>query len=158
MGPGGIGAGGESGRYCAYCTGLAPPVLARHKFVDCVHRMLAGVPQYAPDALSVLQEELVKREVQMYPPGEVPTAMQREAMVAARPTADGGVCGLLTPLRRCIRRERSVRQPGHPKASGLTLPELRAGEKRSPRTEHILRSGPSPQSTRPPAFGRMRPR
>ena len=55
--------GADVGRFCAYCAGRVPPVLARHAFIDCTRRMLGGMPQYAPQAHASLAGELLRREV-----------------------------------------------------------------------------------------------
>ena len=39
-----------------------PPSLARHPFIDCYRRMLAGVPQCLPSAMTSLDVDLDKRE------------------------------------------------------------------------------------------------
>ena len=49
-------------RFCIFCARTTPPVLARHAYVDCYRRALAGEPQYAPSALRNLELELNRRE------------------------------------------------------------------------------------------------
>eukprot|EP00966_Prymnesium_polylepis_P176464 4084525-Prymnesium_polylepis.1 len=52
----------NGGRFCAHCAQRNPPVLSRHRYVDCFHRMLSGAPEYSPEALAALTAELKARE------------------------------------------------------------------------------------------------
>ena len=50
------------GRFCAYCAQRNPPVLARHRFVECTNRMLSGQPEHSHEALCALEERLIAKE------------------------------------------------------------------------------------------------
>jgi len=51
----------SAGRFCAYCAQRSPPVLARHRFVDCHYRMLATKPEYSEEAMSDLKADLKQK-------------------------------------------------------------------------------------------------
>ncbi|KAL1530867.1 hypothetical protein AB1Y20_001761 [Prymnesium parvum] len=55
--------GDPSGHFCAFCAQRNPPVLGRHRYVDCVKRLLAGMPEYSVSALEQLTNELMRREM-----------------------------------------------------------------------------------------------
>ena len=49
------------GQFCAYCALRCPPVLARHRYIHCVHRMLAGQAEFSQAALDALEVALADR-------------------------------------------------------------------------------------------------
>ena len=49
------------GQFCAYCALRRPPVLARHRYLHCVHRMLAGQAEFSQAALDALEVALADR-------------------------------------------------------------------------------------------------
>ena len=50
------------GRFCTYCAQRNPPVLARHRYIECMQRMLSGDPEYCVEALAELTSDLSRRE------------------------------------------------------------------------------------------------
>ena len=54
---------GAGGRFCAYCAQRSPPVLARHRFVDCIHRQLAGQAEFSKTSLRALEKRLTAKEL-----------------------------------------------------------------------------------------------
>ena len=51
-----------TGKFCAYCAQRTPPVLARHRFIECQHRRLAGQPEFSLDALRALEIRMKAKE------------------------------------------------------------------------------------------------
>lgn len=54
----------SSGRFCALCAGRSPPVLARHRFIDCPRRLLGGLPDFTPDARASVEDAMRERALQ----------------------------------------------------------------------------------------------
>jgi hypothetical protein len=52
-----------AGCFCALCAGQSPPVLARHRFIDCPRRLMGGLPDFTPDARASVEDELQQRAV-----------------------------------------------------------------------------------------------
>jgi len=50
-----------AGHFCAFCAARSPPVLARHRFIECPRRMLDGIPDFTPAARAALEGELACR-------------------------------------------------------------------------------------------------
>ena len=48
--------------FCAYCAQRSPPVLARHRFVECTYRQLSGQPEFSLGALHALEARLDAKE------------------------------------------------------------------------------------------------
>lgn len=50
------------GKFCAYCAQRSPPVLARHRFVECPYRQLAGHAECSMVALHALEQRLSAKD------------------------------------------------------------------------------------------------
>ena len=116
---------GGRGQFCAYCAQRSPPVLARHRYLECSHRQLAGDAEFSTAALQALEASLATKEARTL------LHLSRFAVVVERrkqcKVVLSEVQGVLGSLGRFVKAAREPTPPflGAPKSlAALCRPQL----------------------------------